>query len=48
MIFEKCKSFEDCKKNILSVAQNLQITFGLTIVNEIMRLGVLSVVWVGV
>jgi hypothetical protein len=36
------------KKNIISVAQNLQLSFGLTIVNDVMRIGVLSWVWVSV
>jgi hypothetical protein len=36
------------KNNMISVAQNLQLSLGLTIVNYVMGTGVLSRVWVSV
>jgi len=36
------------KRNLISVAKNLQVSFGLTVVNEVMGIRVLILVWVGV
>jgi hypothetical protein len=36
------------KRSIISVAQNSQLSFGLTIVNDVMGIGVLSWLWVSV